>query len=280
MALEAQDALSTALAAIADNTRSRPKNLTLHCPLVILLDLHVLRRLCSSVRQLSLSGDELLLMAWGGDALHARVWTTHSVQVFTVPCSLNFLTTELVVTTLAVALPSLQYLVVDHKQEASRVSALLQRLGSCLVFLRSCTVSLLQLPSAAASCTALESLCIFDYDACECDAEQISAIFSSLTACPSLTELNVTACPPCAWPRRDFVYLCALPQLRFLHIRVHRNSGESGLRLPCSILIPNLTHLALVLGKSQLKSLLNAINTQRLPQLTRCHVSWNRPSSE
>ena len=74
--------MDTALAAIAGNTRSRLKSLALHCPTSIQPNVRVLRRLCSSAHQLSLSANELLLMAWGTDALYDQVWMTHSVESF------------------------------------------------------------------------------------------------------------------------------------------------------------------------------------------------------
>ena len=280
--VETQDALNAALAAIGDGGHHCLKSFSLQCPTGVHPKVDALRRLCSSVHQLSLSAHELLLMAWGSDTLYDRVWETHSVSTFVLPAPSNYLGKHKVIATLAASLPSCTQLHVDHEQEASSVSKLLRRLNGPLAFLRGSTASLLQLPSAAISCTWLVSLCIFDRDSCNFCAEQLSAIFASLTTCPSLAELSVIARSRDAWPSSDIVYLCTLLQMRHLHFHIYRRLDFNPVQsqLPWSILTPNLTHLALVVHHSQHTSLLDSIDSHRLQQLTHCHVSCVDPRTE
>ena len=162
------------------------------------------------------------------------------------------------------------------------VCRLRQRMGSRLSFLRCDTALLVPLASTTASCTALVSLCIdVRYVNSDCEEREMSAVFASLIVCPSLTELSITACAQYPRPgRAAIVHVNGLPRLRFLHIHVYSGARETYLRPPWSILTPNLTHLALVLHQSQLTSLAASIDSQRLPQLTHCHVSCNRLSTE
>ena len=102
-------------------------------------------------------------MAWGHDASHTRAWMAHSVQSLIIPSgALDNHAGELVIATVAAALPSCTQLHIDGAQDASRVSELMQRLGGRLVFLRSSTPSLLRLPYVIHACTSLKSLCNFD----------------------------------------------------------------------------------------------------------------------
>ena len=273
-----QDALNTALAAIAGNTRSRLKSLALHCPTSIQPNVRVLRRLCSSAHQLSLSANELLLMAWGTDALYSRVWKAHSVESFVLPAPSDYLINKLIIATLATSLPSCTHLHVDNKQEASSVSTLLLHLGSRLSFLRCDSASLLQLPSAAISCIALVSLCIFDRHPCESRIQQVTDVFRCLTACASLVELTIIACGAAdVWPEGT-AYYTPLPQLRHLHIHNQRGLCNDQMVPRYANLTPSLIHLALVLIQGQPVSLFDWIDTQRLPLLTHLHVGYTTPS--
>lgn len=201
------------------------KSLTLHCSEHVRPNADVLRRLCSCVHKLSPSADELLfLMAWDADPLYGRVWKSDRAQTFVLPAPPNHFNSELIVATLAASLPSLTHLHIKCMQEASSVSTLLQRMDSRLTLLQGSTASLLQPPSAALSCTALVSLCIYDCDECGCRAEEMSNMFACLTACPTLTELAVIARSRDMWPLKT-IHLIALPQMRYLHLHIHLTLG-------------------------------------------------------
>jgi len=214
-------------------------------------------------------------MAWGTDSLFQRVWKAHGVQTFVIPAPRGYLSRKPVVASLATSLPSLTHLHVEHEQGASRLSTLLQRIGGRLTFLRGSTGSLLlQLTSAALSCTALESLCIIDRSECGCGLQQARDMLACLTACPSLTELTVIDYVRTgAWPDGTTLYP-VLPQLRHLHVRTaqrvfgHRQPPE----LPFPVLTPNLARIALVLCSTQPVDMCESIDTQSLPHLTHCHI--------
>ena len=278
-AVEAVDALTAALAAIGNDGHNRLLSLSLHCSYSIRPKASALRRLCSTVLHLSLSANALPLMAWGTDRLGQRVWKTHSVQSFVLPTA-NYLTQELVVAALSAALPSCTHLHIEHREEASTVSELLQRMGSRLAFLRGSTTSLYQLPSAVVACTALVSLYVSDHEACGLSAEQVGGIFRCLADCPTLTELSVVTRQKDCWPN-DKVHFAYMPQLRFLHLRMHHRVLEctqSPQLYP--LLFPSIAHLALVLDPQQPVSLVRCIDKQRLPQLSHCHLHSIEPASD
>ena len=279
--VDVQKALNAALAHFASGHKQLTA-LALHCLQHIHPAANILRHLCSSVKHLSLSANQLLLMAWAADPLFARVWKTHSVESYAI-CARDYLSKPLVVTTLATALPSCTHLSFDHGQGASSMNALLWRLGGRLTFLRAPTASLLQLPSVAPILIALTSLSIVDSEVCgwsagadqqplRLPADQLpepSGIdcHCSQARCVARTSLCVPRIPPSA---------AALAPTFLPHAA---QNGTPPWPL-YTILTPHITHLALVLGSPQPVSLLQSINFQTLPHLTHCHVNSIVPSME
>ena len=282
---EAEELLNISLSVIASRAHSQLTALSLHCIHQVRPRVDLLRRLCLSAQQLSLSAAELLLMAWGTDSLYTRVWKAPSVQSFTVlarAAPSGFFTNKLVRAAFAASLPSVTHLHVEGELDPLMMSSLMQKVGYRLVFLRSTTAALQQLPSSfATTCSALTSLCLLDSESCGLSVQVIDSVLACLVGCPTLTELSVIALNHSLWPGTA-VHFFHLPQLRYLHIRTYRVLDYID-TLPehhrYSMLSPNITHLALVLDKTQHPSLFDAINLHRMPLLTHCHVSCINPSA-
>ena len=233
---EAQDALDAALAALASRCPNHLTSLDIYCPPHIRPTSDTsLRRLCSSVLELSLSANEMLLMAWGSNPLYDRAWKARSVQSFVLPylSPPDYLSNDLVVTTLVTTLPSLTHLRLDARQEPKGVLKLLQQVGRRLLFLACPTAVVSQLLSPTVSCSALTSLS-FRHDGARTLSEaETTTIFASLT---SLTELTLT---DRSWRNRP-IYLAPLPRLTYLHVDSQCVAVCGGQPLD-SILTPNLT---------------------------------------
>ena len=106
--------------------------------------------------ELSLSANELLLMAWGSNPLYDRVWKARGVRSLVVPTQAppSYLSDDLVVTTLATSLPSVNYLRLDAVFEpADGASKLLRLLSGQLQFSSAPAPSLASCPLQA--CHAL-----------------------------------------------------------------------------------------------------------------------------
>ena len=285
-----QAALDSALDAIA----SRPTSLTslaIHCfswrpdrADIVRPTAAVLRRLCPSVQHLSLNVNELLLMAWGSDAPAVSssdgVWMAQSVRSLVFPTldSLSYLQNDRAVATITAALPSVTHLAIQCPRPCANVSALLQPIGSRLVFFSCATTQLLRFAPVGATLTALKSLRVIDSIWRRDDqvtAVQLSEAFTSLINCPALSELTVLATNKLTFPVRA-LFLAPLQQLTFFHIRTNQLLNDDEMQQLCSTLLsstPNLTHLSLALHESQVVKLLQAIGVQlRLPQLTRCFI--------
>ena len=231
-----QTALDAALDFLA--SRSTPlTSLALHCcnwrtdpANVVRPTTAVLQRLCPSVQHLSLTALELLLMAWGtyspADLSSGSVWMAHSVQSLVFPplSYFGYLDNQQAVATVAAALPSATHLHIDGEQQVAHVDVLLRRVCNRLAFLRCNTIQLLQLPSVAASMTALKSLCIIDFSHRryhEMTDQQVRGAFASLTSCTALRELTFIAAKRLPFPI-NAMFVTALPQLtypeRFLRV--------------------------------------------------------------
>ena len=194
----AASALSNTLAAIASRNRSLTA-LRLDCAYltpdydlpgeVVQPSVDALRLICSSVKHLSMSAPELLLMVWGTNSIpeSARAWQAQSVQSFALPTLHipGYLTSD-IVTTLAATLTSLTHLHVQSEQDTAHVSALLQHFGGRLTFFRVPAVSLQLSPSVALSCTALVSLYINDERTWTKLGESIQSSLACLASCPSV----------------------------------------------------------------------------------------------
>ena len=278
-----QKALDTALEAVA----SRPTPLTsfaVYCysapctspPKFLRPTADVLRRLCSSVQQLSLTTNELMLMVWGSDqpadSSSEAVWKAQSVRslVFPIGFRLGYLGSARAMATVAAALPALTHIDMSRERVAVDVSALLQLVCDRLAFLRCSMCQLTGFSSVAAACTALKSLCIIvDSRLTE---DEIGGAFASLNNCSSLQELSVIARRGVLFPFRTLC-LASLPQLTYLHLHSDQVLRDDVAQQLCSTLLtPNLRHLALVLAWWQAVSLVHTIDSQRLAQLTHVHL--------
>ena len=278
---EARDALRRAFAAVASYPTTQLTSLSLHFPeRVRPADVTTLRRLCSSALELSLSTDELQLMAWGSKPLYDRVWKAHRVQSLFLPPQTwrEYLSDDdqLNVTTLAKALPSCTHLHLHAQQDPSDVHRLLRQFGRRLLFLHSPAATISQLPSADVQYTALTSLSLSDDGTHDWSGEGISDTLASLSSyCPQLNELTVVSRMLAPW-RDVAVSLAPIPQLRYLHCHIEsaRIVVQGTLPQPFqTMLTPNLTHLSLTLDQSQAVPVLLFLNAQqRLPQLTRFHI--------
>ena len=257
-----------------------------------------LRRLCSTVQQLSLSADALLLMAWGParDSSCAFVRPSGSFSgrapdryiSFLLPFrwSQFYIDDQLRVQLFpAVPLPSSSnlHLHVEREDEAA-INALLERQGDRVEFLSIRNPSLQNVLSAAVVCTALTSLCITSEYTSGLREDQLSSVFAGLAQCTSLTELTLVVGNTPVWDMEP-VQMVSLPQLRHLHLNTHcaLHQIDSRPGQPANILTPSLTHLVLVIDLRHATALCRSINTQRFPHLTRCHLRctqrWGRESS-
>ena len=124
-AVEVQDALYATLAAIA--SRNQLISLALQCPAGISSAVDNLRRLCSSVLQLSLSQHELLMMAWGevpaSNAELDESWRANSVQSLEVPPGTprDYFSTA-TIAAVDCALPSLTHLHLQCQQHGAKAA--------------------------------------------------------------------------------------------------------------------------------------------------------------
>ena len=109
-----QAALQAAMTAIARRTRALT-TLLLLCPPHIRVSVDVLRRLCSSVHELSLSLVDMERTALGDAALpSARVWQAHTVQSFSISHLATYNFSDKLIPTLVASLPACTHLHVDH----------------------------------------------------------------------------------------------------------------------------------------------------------------------
>ena len=285
----AQAALDAALNAVA--SRSTPlTSLVLHCcssPYwsssgVVRPTPNVLRRLCSTVQQLSLMAHELTLMAWDTDSPTVSssdsVRQTQSVRSLVLPygSSWSHLNNDQAVATVVSALPSLTHLHAEYERKVDIVGGLLQRVCNRLVFLSCTTAQLPRFPSVAATCTSLTSLCVVDtvdrrYN--RMTDGQLSDVFASLSNCTALRELTVITHTHTAFPIHT-LFVAALPELTYLQVRTDDHLTHNDLQQLCNTLLtPNLTHLALAVHESYVLNTLRAMTAHpQLPQLTRCFV--------
>ena len=241
-----------------------------------------LRRLFSSVQQLSLTASELMLMTRGtdspgGSSSSDDAWIAQSVRSLVLPSrSYWHLSTDRAVETLTAALPSVVMVNVQSERDVAIVSALLRRVCNRLTFLRATTDQLLRFPSEAPSYSSLTSLFLVDivyWQSSRLSDDQICGIFASLTDCTVLRELTVITtvitCARTPFPVRA-LFLAALPLLTYLHLRIDQPLTGNDVQQLCSTLLtPNLAHLALALHESQSVDTLQAIDAQlhQLPHL-------------
>ena len=239
----------------------------------------VLRRLCSSVPQLSIPPHALLLTAGGADRSETSAWEAYNVQSFVrrryVPGKEDLFVSEQAVSTFAAALPSCTHLHLEGVEEGEQ--ALLEQIGGHLTFLQCSIASPRDIRAMAVTCTALTSLCV-QLNTWSADID-IDILFNSLQACQSLTELTITIGDYSGSSREGHatVHFSPLPRLRYLHVALMDGRGAQPRQLDAMLTV-NITHLVLVLNNQwQLQqSLFDSINRQRLPLLTHCHISSNR----
>ena len=282
----AQRALNAAFAAFA--TRPNPlTSLALLCAtekLKLCPSVERLRAVCSTVKQLFLSADELLLMAYGADRSEdrpgAEVWQSHSVESYVVPYGpCNYLNRK-IGTALSASLPSLSHLYVAACDDADEYipgppELCITELRNRLIYLWCDSVSLCAVPWTAFPCSSLVSLCICDVDEPRWDLRNVGGVVGCLgERCPQLAELAIinVQWPAAVWA--NIAQLISLPRLRFLQIET---CSAVGTRQLFASMSPSLTHLALLLYRARAGPLLGACRSS-LAATSLAHRTWRRMS--